>query len=218
MLTVATRKRVLDLRAFPHSSHHQQDDAKARVGVLFSGGLDCATLALLASHILPEQEPIDLLNVAFENPRTQAKEGQDVYEVPDRITARSTYSDLCRLQPQRRWNLVFVNVTQKESMASQNDILDLMAPQDTEMDLVQSWQPVVSLLMVETECAELGYCPQQSSQRSRDPCRLVHSLSIHRSHSSEWSRRRRALRRLLSTSQSFQVCGGSRRGSTMDCA
>ncbi|KAF9919956.1 hypothetical protein FBU30_010344 [Linnemannia zychae] len=42
----------------------------ARVGILFSGGLDCLCLAALADKFLPEGEAIDLLNVGFENPRS----------------------------------------------------------------------------------------------------------------------------------------------------
>ncbi|KAF9092062.1 hypothetical protein BGX29_010635 [Mortierella sp. GBA35] len=42
----------------------------ARVGILFSGGLDCLCLAALADRFLPEGEAIDLLNVGFENPRS----------------------------------------------------------------------------------------------------------------------------------------------------
>jgi len=43
----------------------------ARVGILFSGGLDCLCLAALADKFLPEGEAIDLLNVGFENPRSE---------------------------------------------------------------------------------------------------------------------------------------------------
>lgn len=41
----------------------------ARVAVLFSGGLDCTVLARMAHDILPLDQHIDLINVAFENPR-----------------------------------------------------------------------------------------------------------------------------------------------------
>lgn len=40
-----------------------------RVAVLFSGGLDCTVLARMAHDLLPSEYEIDLLNVAFENPR-----------------------------------------------------------------------------------------------------------------------------------------------------
>ncbi|KAJ3105234.1 Asparagine synthetase domain-containing protein 1, partial [Phlyctochytrium bullatum] len=41
----------------------------APLAILFSGGLDCMVLAALAAVHLPPDAPIDLLNVAFENPR-----------------------------------------------------------------------------------------------------------------------------------------------------
>jgi len=41
----------------------------SKVGILFSGGLDCMCLAALADRYVPKHEPIDLLNVSFENPR-----------------------------------------------------------------------------------------------------------------------------------------------------
>lgn len=40
-----------------------------RLAILFSGGLDCTVLARIAHECLPAGEPVDLLNVAFENPR-----------------------------------------------------------------------------------------------------------------------------------------------------
>jgi hypothetical protein len=42
---------------------------KPRIGILFSGGLDCTSIALLVDEVLPRGEGIDLINVAFENPR-----------------------------------------------------------------------------------------------------------------------------------------------------
>lgn len=47
-------------------------DRDARLAILFSGGVDCAFITHLANAYIPEGEPIDLLNVAFENPRAIA--------------------------------------------------------------------------------------------------------------------------------------------------
>ncbi|KAF9505630.1 hypothetical protein BS47DRAFT_515804 [Hydnum rufescens UP504] len=41
----------------------------ARLAVLFSGGIDCAVISFLAHKYVPLNEPIDLINVGFENPR-----------------------------------------------------------------------------------------------------------------------------------------------------
>lgn len=69
----------------------------ARLAVLFSGGLDSAVLARLADQLLPLDEPIDLLNVAFESPRTTRALEMDIYDVPDRLTARLTLAELREL-------------------------------------------------------------------------------------------------------------------------
>ncbi|KAG0297606.1 hypothetical protein BGZ98_000548 [Dissophora globulifera] len=67
----SVKRRVQDIprTGLPH---------EARVGILFSGGLDCLCLAALADRFLPEGEAIDLLNVGFENPRSvKAKAAED---------------------------------------------------------------------------------------------------------------------------------------------
>ncbi|EPE31605.1 Adenine nucleotide alpha hydrolases-like protein [Glarea lozoyensis ATCC 20868] len=48
----------------------QVTNQNVRIAVLFSGGLDCTVLARIAHELLPADQEIDLLNVAFENPRT----------------------------------------------------------------------------------------------------------------------------------------------------
>jgi len=101
----------------------------ARLAILFSGGIDCAIIAYLAhkcvilyyAHILPPEritrfipidEPIDLLNVAFENPRSlKAKQKNsegaiDVYDVPDRQTGLEQLEELRSMYPHRKWNFV----------------------------------------------------------------------------------------------------------------
>ena len=136
----------------------------ARVGVLFSGGLDCTVLAVVLDRVLPAHEAIDLITVAFENPRklkaqngvggkgkseAPPVEAQDevpsadppvnspIYDVPDRITARNSWEELKRLRPERRWNLVEVNVPYREMLEHRQLVVDLMKPQRTVMDLVR---------------------------------------------------------------------------------
>lgn len=65
------------------------------VGVLFSGGLDCTILALLADKYLPKEQSIDLINVAFK------KDENATYEVPDRLTGRQSLQELQKLCPTR---------------------------------------------------------------------------------------------------------------------
>uniref|UniRef100_A0A336LXQ2 CSON009715 protein n=1 Tax=Culicoides sonorensis TaxID=179676 RepID=A0A336LXQ2_CULSO len=98
-----------------------------RIGILFSGGLDCSILAKLADIHIPRDQPIDLINVAFEkvkrkpNPRQTNKEKDVIREqvpidwnVPDRLTAHQTFNELKKICPDRQWKLVEVNVTRNE--------------------------------------------------------------------------------------------------------
>lgn len=55
----------------------------ARFAVLFSGGIDCTCIAFLIDKWLPKNEPVDLINVAFENTNKQTN---NTFDVPDRIT------------------------------------------------------------------------------------------------------------------------------------
>ncbi|KAJ5217363.1 hypothetical protein N7468_010371 [Penicillium chermesinum] len=120
----------------------------AKVAVLFSGGLDCTLLARLCHDILPLDDPIDLLNVAFENPRVAAAAAQQqssssssqdptaVYEAcPDRITGRSAYSELVTICPGRNWRFIAINIPYTETLAHRDLVRRLMRPHNTEMDL-----------------------------------------------------------------------------------
>jgi asparagine synthetase B (glutamine-hydrolysing) len=86
-----------------------------RIAVLFSGGLDCSVLAWLIHTLLPPDEPIDLINVAFENPRTivtQNIKPADIYSAcPDRITGLAGWRELIALAPARDWTFVEVHLT-----------------------------------------------------------------------------------------------------------
>ncbi|BGP18654.1 hypothetical protein JCM10213v2_006720 [Rhodosporidiobolus nylandii] len=204
----------------------------ARVAVLFSGGLDCTTVALVADRVLPAGEAIDLINVAFENPRKQkAKEAEagkaggrkgkkggkgkgtgrapqgdgevgtdgaelrpftppipsaspalpevsphpsasqalptdftaihplspstppppasGIYDVPDRLTARSSWEELKRLRPDRDWRLVEVDVPYAEMLEHRQAVIGLMKPQKTVMDL--NWCALLSELQLDLD-------------------------------------------------------------------
>lgn len=118
----------------------------AKIAVLFSGGLDCTILARLAHDTLPLHEPIDLLNVSFENPRVaaalkakSAKENTEmgsIYEnCPDRITGRAGHAELRRVCPGRVWRFVAVDVPFTEFTSHREEVVQLMKPHNTEMDL-----------------------------------------------------------------------------------
>lgn len=89
------------------------------------------------------KQAIDLLNVAFENPRSlanrskQSNETGGTYETPDRLTGRASYQELSRLCPSRHWNFVEVDVTFARFQEQKQHIIDLMRPSNTAMDLVR---------------------------------------------------------------------------------
>lgn len=135
-------RQSLELRIKNVPDQGQGQDA-TKVAVLFSGGLDCTLLARLSHEILPSNETIDLLNVAFENPRVAAAAArsketstESVYEsCPDRVTGRSAFAELQRVCPDRKWRLVAVDVPYTETISHRDRIKRLMRPHNTEMDL-----------------------------------------------------------------------------------
>lgn len=113
------------------------------IAVLFSGGLDCTLLARLMHDILPPDYDIDLLNVAFENPRvvraantTASSPSASAYSLcPDRITGLSSHAELLRVCPGRKWRLVCIDIPYSETLIHRPHIIRLMRPHNTEMDL-----------------------------------------------------------------------------------
>lgn len=108
-LLASLKLRVLNVPLPPYTN-----ELGARVAILFSGGLDCTVLARLAHDLLPSSHRIDLVNVAFENPRIAAQLQQsgtlDLYELcPDRITGRKSFAELLEICPSRCWNFVTVS-------------------------------------------------------------------------------------------------------------
>jgi len=133
------RPRILNIPAPPGPA----SVCDTRMAVLFSGGLDCTVLARLGHEILSPAQGIDLINVAFENPRvvSHLQKGAngaatDVYEAcPDRITGRKSFAELQRVCPGRAWRFVAVNVPYAETVSHRSAVVSLMHPHNTEMDL-----------------------------------------------------------------------------------
>lgn len=101
--------RVLDVPLPPNAT-----STDARVAVLFSGGLDCTVLARLSHDMIPSDQCIDLINVAFENPRIAGQfpnlSRDELYEkCPDRMTGRNAFAELGRVCPGRKWRFVTVS-------------------------------------------------------------------------------------------------------------
>ncbi|KAL5117853.1 hypothetical protein ACEQ8H_004171 [Pleosporales sp. CAS-2024a] len=137
----AVRLRTQHVReAVPPSSPIEH--GPVNIAVLFSGGLDCTLLARLCHDLIPLGESIDLLNVAFENPRIHSKlePGTSPYELcPDRITGRASFAELLQVCPGRQWRFVAVNVPYTETVAHRSQVMALMHPHKTEMDLSISY-------------------------------------------------------------------------------
>ncbi|KAF4512483.1 hypothetical protein G6O67_001618 [Ophiocordyceps sinensis] len=134
-LEASLQPRVLHVPVPPQAS-----PSDARIAVLFSGGLDCTVLARLTSHVLPADQAIDLISVAFENPRVAAQHPSasqaDLYELcPDRVTSRRSFEELLQVCPKRTWRLVTVNVSYSLASSHRSEVINLMYPHNTEMDL-----------------------------------------------------------------------------------
>jgi len=116
----------------------------ARVAVLFSGGIDSLLIAALSDRHIPIKEPIDLLNVAFEQKQKlqQGKHNKPLenqqylgYNVPDRITGIMGHNILKQLNPNRIWNFVEINVTAEELQTERiPHIATLLKPLSTVLD------------------------------------------------------------------------------------
>ncbi|KAL9092328.1 MAG: hypothetical protein Q9165_004502 [Trypethelium subeluteriae] len=107
----------------------------SKIAILFSGGLDCSLVARVSHELLPFHETIDLLNVAFENPRIHSNTLSPFQVCPDRVTGLQSVEELRRVCPERTWRFVEIDVPYSETMKNRQTIIELMRPHDTEMDL-----------------------------------------------------------------------------------
>ena len=143
LLKYSLSLRVLNIPDPPSDDTDQSPIGRAKLAVLFSGGLDCTVLARMSHDLLPATEPIDLLNVAFENPRIHKQTATDAnsnecnaYEqCPDRMTGRASYAELQRTCSTRTWRFMAINVPYSETTKHRQQVISLMHPHNTEMDL-----------------------------------------------------------------------------------
>ncbi|RMY02513.1 hypothetical protein D0867_11019 [Hortaea werneckii] len=146
LLQASVSLRILNIPDHPGLRQDSIDEhTGSRLAILFSGGLDCTVLARLTHDILPQSESIDLLNVAFQNPRIHkspepGKDSQTAYELcPDRITGRAAHAELQRVCPNRHWRFIAINIPYDETMQHRQQVINLMHPHNTEMDLSISY-------------------------------------------------------------------------------
>src|SRR5436190_13595672 len=127
-------RRSLELRVqnIPEPPGFSKQD-RSKLALLFSGGLDCTIVARITHEILPISETIDLLNVAFENPRVAAaaanmvsKSPQAVIsayeECPDRKTGRLAHAELQSVCPKRCWRFVRIDIPYAETLDHREEI------------------------------------------------------------------------------------------------
>ena len=138
LLRRSVNVRVKQIKTEPSSNRNLESE----VAILFSGGVDCTLIARLVHNIVDPDKSIDLLNVAFQNPRVHGStESEDVlnssaYDAcPDRVTGRRSLAELQRVCTGRRWRFVEINVKYSETQANRATVISLMYPHKTEMDL-----------------------------------------------------------------------------------
>ena len=136
----------LRIQTIPSHDSEALLDGMTNVAILFSGGVDCSVIARITHDVLPKNLGIDLLNVAFENPRSvaaakaSAKDKSDLFvdnpyaRCPDRITGLSSYAELIRTCPNRSWRFVSINIPFAEMIAHRDKVISLIHPHNTEMD------------------------------------------------------------------------------------
>ncbi|EPX74058.1 asparagine synthase [Schizosaccharomyces octosporus yFS286] len=147
-LSESLKDRVLTIPSSNESYNNIQQTKiiTPRLAVLYSGGVDCGVIARIIHDILPPNEPIDLINVAFENPRfmdtfVNADAADcftsipDPYNVcPDRQTGLQGWSELMNVCPGRIWNFIAVNVPYSEALKNKDLVTSLIYPNDSIMD------------------------------------------------------------------------------------
>lgn len=106
-----------------------------KIGILFSGGVDCTLLAVLADKFVQPNMPINLYNVAFEKVSKNDLNREPNWNVPDRLSALEAIEELRSINPNRVWNLVEINVPRREvDKELINTVKHLVYPLTTVLD------------------------------------------------------------------------------------
>ncbi|GFU29711.1 asparagine synthetase domain-containing protein 1 [Trichonephila clavipes] len=144
ILSKAVEKRVKNHQhvcknCYDSNNPHKEFCGHPSMGVLFSGGLDSIVIACLADRFLLENEPIDLINVAFAKNRNltylNSCERHTAFDTPDRLTGRNGLKILQKVCPKRTWNFVEVNISEKNLETKRKDIIrHLLTPSCTVLD------------------------------------------------------------------------------------
>ncbi|CAD8046234.1 unnamed protein product [Paramecium primaurelia] len=107
---------------FINGQNIKQNQQQGRIGILFSGGIDCSLITHIVCKLLPDNSQIDLINVAFTN------------DAPDRITARNAHQELQNLHKNQLLNLILIDKTLDDVYKEEKLFLEILYPKITHMD------------------------------------------------------------------------------------
>lgn len=130
-LTKSVGERIKRTRQFCKDCKSSTNCNHSRIGILFSGGVDCSLLTVIAEKFIDQNTSIDLMNVAFEKVKSPPEID---WNVPDRKTGLQTYEELKQLFPSRKLNFVEVNITRSELQKYSNKLTSLVYPLENVLD------------------------------------------------------------------------------------
>ena len=90
--------------------------------MLFSGGIDSTLIARLLDFVLPKNETIDLVNLAFRA------------DAPDRESGLAAYKELKLLSPNRIYNLIILDKCLEDVENVKKHLMETIYPKSTHMD------------------------------------------------------------------------------------
>jgi asparagine synthetase B (glutamine-hydrolysing) len=135
LLSESTYDRVLKTqKKCKNCIENEANCSHSHIGILFSGGIDCSLVSLIADKFIEPQRPIDLLNIAFEKVSYSNKKTEINWNVPDRLTGKETLQELQRLRPHRKWNFIEINITREELNENLPKLSSLVFPLSNVLD------------------------------------------------------------------------------------
>lgn len=184
--------------------NHREFCNHSKVAILYSGGIDCSVLAVLADKYIDKSDSIDLINVAFE----AISSSEQTWDVPDRLSARSSYEELKLLCPLRKWNFIEVNVTRKELLDKLSTHLKhLIYPLNTVLDESigsafwfaaqgkgyvdqRAWTSTARVIIVGSGADELfgGYMRHRKAYTQCQGDDKAKQLNVHKEMERDWKR------------------------------